>query len=210
MRTANKGALFTSNTYLLGILILKYFLQVYIATNTLITHQHWIYTITSNMKLQVIRFRSMVSRKISNVVISISPTIVKNESQLHQQQHQPASTSVAGNSNLKVCQFCSKTYRDPKAFARHVSTAHPVTNDVKALQSVICDECNHEFSNAYMLNKHQATCCSETRCFPCKKCDTFWNSGNLSWICHEFCDIIVTVPWLFVTKLWLFLSQDCF
>ena len=132
------------------------------------------------MKLQVIRFRSMVSRKISNVVISISPTIVKNESQIHQQQHQPASASVAGNSNLKVCQFCSKTYRDPKAFARHVSTAHPVTNDVKALQSVICDECNHEFSNAYMLNKHQATCCSETRCFPCKKCDTFWNSGNLS------------------------------
>merc|ERR1719400_615260 len=62
-------------------------------------------------------------------------------------------------------------------FARHVSTAHPVTNDVKALQSVICDECNHEFSNAYMLNKHQATCCSETRCFPCKKCDTFWNSA---------------------------------
>ena len=97
------------------------------------------------MKLQVIRFRSMVSRKISNVVISISPTIVKNESQLHQQQHQPASASVAGNSNLKVCQFCSKTYRDPKAFARHVATAHPVTNDVKALQSVICDECNHEF-----------------------------------------------------------------
>ena len=152
------------------------------------------------MKLQVIRFRSMVSRKISNVVISISPTIVKNESQLHQQQHQPASASVAGNSNLKVCQFCSKTYRDPKAFARHVSTAHPVTNDVKALQSVICDECNHEFSNAYMLNKHQATCCSETRCFPCKKCDTFWNSGMSSFVMS-----FVT----FLSQFHDFLSQNC-
>ena len=163
------------------------------------------------MKLQVIRFRSMVSRKISNVVISISPTIVKNESQLHQQQHQPASASVAGNSNLKVCQFCSKTYRDPKAFARHVSTAHPVTNDVKALQSVICDECNHEFSNAYMLNKHQATCCSETRCFPCKKCDTFWNSGMSSFVMSfvtflNFCHKIVT---FFVTRLHL-VNINCY
>ena len=78
---------------------------------------------------------------------------------------------------VKTCQFCNKTYRDAKAFSRHVALAHPVTNDLKALQSVICDECNHEFVNAYMLNKHQATCCSETRCFPCKKCDTFWNSA---------------------------------
>ena len=115
-------------------------------------------------------------------------------------QMQHASASVAGNSNLKVCQFCSKTYRDPKAFARHVSTAHPVTNDVKALQSVICDECNHEFSNAYMLNKHQATCCSETRCFPCKKCDTFWNSGMSSFVMS-----FVT----FLSQFHDFLSQNC-
>ena len=45
-------------------------------------------------------------------------------------------------------------YRDAKAFARHVALSHPLGNDVKALQSVICDKCNPKFVNAYMLIKH--------------------------------------------------------
>ena len=43
--------------------------------------------------------------------------------------------------------------------------------------NIICDECNSEFTNVTDLNTHQHDCLHETRCFPCTKCDTFWNSA---------------------------------
>lgn len=87
----------------------------------------------------------------------------KPQEQQHLQQQQPQTTSY------KTCKLCNQGFLDDTSLANHVTEFHTVLNT--------CDECNNEFPTANLLNKHQQTCLFEPRCFPCRKCDTFWNSN---------------------------------
>ena len=83
----------------------------------------------------------------------------------------------------KTCAFCHKQFRNAKALALHISQVHPLNEEKDPLKEefttfgIICEECNSEFPNVNALNSHQVNCLYETRCFPCRKCDTFWNSA---------------------------------
>ena len=94
-------------------------------------------------------------------------------------QHDAASQQAQG----KTCAFCHKQFSRAKALALHVSQVHPLNEEDDPLKEefttlgIICEECNSEFPNVNSLNSHQVNCLHETRCFPCRKCDTFWNSA---------------------------------
>ena len=81
------------------------------------------------------------------------------------------------NTKPKTCAFCHKQFTKAKALALHVTQEHPLEDEDLVISSISCEECNSEFSNVNSLNSHQVDCLHEVRCFPCRKCDTFWNSA---------------------------------
>merc|ERR1719273_980771 len=111
----------------------------------------------------------LVSHKTSSqeqTTTNIHVNIAK-EIQIVQHHHQQTEHI---QTNFKTCKLCNQGFLDDNSLANHVTDFHTVISNT-------CDECNNEFPTANLLNKHQQTCLFEPRCFPCRKCESFWNSN---------------------------------
>lgn len=75
--------------------------------------------------------------------------------------------------NGKSCKLCHRSFTDSNSLARHVTQFHANNETFNH-----CEECNVDFSDSDVLNRHQQSCLYEPRCFPCRKCDSFWNSSG--------------------------------
>merc|ERR1712242_433707 len=70
-----------------------------------------------------------------------------------------------------ACDHCKKIFNDVDECRRHVSTC-------SIALTFTCQECFRDFVDSAMLNRHENSCLHEPHCFPCKECDSFWNSAH--------------------------------